>query len=194
MVADNAKVLHVSRRYRTFCISLVVSVFVISGCSDSGSNNDSQFPADNDFEVVTDPNDVVPDPSPLTISRTLLDRSDQSVLLTLLENADLADELDGDNDGEGWTLFAFSDVAYGNENFQSVTDEQSDSLIRRHVYQGRLRFEDIRPGILAMLQGSVEVVQNEDGTLSIGGATVIARDREFSNGIIHFIDSVLDPF
>ena len=161
---------------------------------EDGAENDTQLPGDEEFAPVVDPNEEIPDPSPDSISDTLLLRSENSVLLMLIENANLAEELGGDNDGDGWTLFAFSDVAYDNENIQTVTDEQSASLVRGHLYEGRLRYEDMRPGLLQMLEGSVEVMQNDDGTLSVGGASVVARDREFSNGIIHFVDSVLDPF
>ena len=182
------------------------SICLISACSDSDSGSDEIAPGssevdsttvddgDEDFVPVVDPNDVVPAPSEDTIAQALLIRSDNQRLLTLIEQADLADALNGDNSGIGWTLFAFTDDAYANAGFATVTDEQSDALVRGHLHSGRLPFSDIQPGVLPMTQGSVEVTENADGTISIGGATVVARDREFSNGIIHFVDSVLEVF
>lgn len=167
------------------------SICVITACSDSNSTSDSD---NNDFVPVLDPNDSVPPASDQSIARTLLERRENGTLLMLIEQAELTTALEGDNNGEGWTLFAFSDNAFQNEEFMTFTDEQGSALVRGHLYSGRLFFSDIQPGVLPMSQGSVEVSENEDGTISIGGATVIARDREFSNGIIHFVDSVMDIF
>jgi uncharacterized surface protein with fasciclin (FAS1) repeats len=145
-------------------------------------------------ELVNDPGDNVPAPVDETIARALLEFPDYQILLTLIEQVDLTLALDGDNDGQGWTLFAFSDIAYENENLMTVTDELTEALVKRHIFSGRLMFSDIIPGMLGMTQGIVDVVQNDDGSITIGGARVVARDRVFSNGIIHFVDSVLDEF
>ena len=188
---------------------IACSICLLSACSgsDNGTNDvvtdssetsssttDDGADIGDDFVPVVDPNDVVPPPSEDTIAGTLLVRSDYSTLLMLIEEADLADALNGDNSGNGWTLFAFTDIAYANAGLLSLTDEQNDALVRGHLHPGRLPFSDIQPGVLTMTQGSVEVTQNADGTILIGGATVVARDRVFSNGIIHFVDSVLEIF
>ena len=187
-------------------MSIALSICLLSACSDSDNGSNDVVPnsneagsstADNsadDFVPVVNPNDVVPAPSEDTIAEALLVRSDYSLLLMFIEQADLADALNEDNSGNGFTLFAFTDEAYANAGFMTVTDEQNDALVRGHLHLGRLPFSDIQPGVLAMIQGSVEVTENADGTILIGGATVVARDRVFSNGIIHFVDSVLEIF
>ena len=184
------------------------SICLVSACSDSDNGADNSVPNSDDagstitdggdvgevFVPVIDPNDVVPPPSDDTIAGTLLVRTDYQTLLMLIEQADLTDALNGDNSGNGWTLFAFTDAAFNDAGFATFTDEQNDALVRGHLHSGRLPFSSIQPGVLAMTQGSVEVTENADGTILIGGARVVARDRVFSNGIIHFVDAVLEIF
>ncbi len=69
-----------------------------------------------------------------------------------------------------------------------------DMLVRNHLYSGRLTSTELTPGVLSMSEGSVEVVQGQGGVLTtVGGATIVARDRVMNNGVIHFVDSILEP-
>ena len=101
---------------------------------------------------------------------------------------------DSNNGGNGWTLFAFSDNASGADEVFGLTGDEANALVGGHLFSGRLLLEDIQPGGLTMTRGSVNVTVNDDGTIRVGGARIVARDREFSNGVIHFVDSVLETF
>ena len=199
---------------RKWILGLLVaaSISTITACSDSDSSaaidgdnvnidddaitddNANTDDGNNNFVPVVDPNDVVPEPSEESIINSLLDNVDFGTLLGLVLQADLADTLDNNNGGNGWTLFAFSDNASGADEVFGLTGDEANALVGGHLFSGRLLLEDIQPGGLTMTRGSVNVTVNDDGTISVGGARIVARDREFSNGVIHFVDSVLETF
>ncbi len=162
---------------------LIGPLCLVSACSSDSSDGNVMTP-----EV--DPNTEVPDPISDSIADTLRENMDYGTLLNLIEDADLAEALQDDNAGLGWTLFAPSDESF-NDVLESLSSEQTKSLVRNHLYSGRIASNELVPGTLVMTEGTVAVVANGDGTVTVGGARIVARDRIFSNGIIHFVDAVL---
>ena len=185
ILSVRANVCVLSVRKPLLILLCALSALGLSACSDGGDSGS--------VAPVTDPNDSVPQPSEDTIAANLLKRSEYQTVLRLIEDADLTDMLQENNSGMGWTLFAPTDDAFDNEPFQALSAEQEVALIRRHVYSGTLLYEELMPGELAMIQGSVPVTLKQDGKVSVGGAAIIARDRVMSNGVIHFVGSTLDP-
>jgi len=166
---------------------LAGSLFGLSACSDSEETSG--------FMSMVDPNEQVPAPSSENIADSLRENVDYGTLLTLIEDADLVLELQGDNMGLGWTLFAPSDDAFSTDQFESLSREQQIALVRQHLYSGRVMSADLLPGPLVMSNGAtVAVTQNSDGTIAVGGATIIARDRVVSNGVIHYVDAPVMSF
>lgn len=176
-----------ARNPRQFVLGLLLaaSVLGVSACSDSGGSG-TVIPT-------VDPNDAIPPASEDSIADSLLNRPDYATLLRLIEESDLTEALQGDNSGAGWTLFAPPDTAFENAALESLTAEQSSALVRNHLYSGQLSVSDIMPGELQMTLGSVEVVQNQDGSVTVGGAIIVAGDRVMSNGVIHFVNAILEP-
>lgn len=184
-----------SLRRSVLSLLLATSVLGISACSsggDSGGAAPSADPNDNDI-VVVDPNEAVPEASEDSIADGLLRRTDYQTLLRFIQENDLTEALQGDNNGVGWTLFAPDDSALESAGQDSLSAEQSGALVGLHLHSGQLNVADLIPGELQMTQGSVEVVQNPDGSVTVGGATIVAGDRVMSNGVIHFVGSVLEP-
>ena len=194
---------------RFVSIALVsASLLVLSGCSGSDNDDDDssvmqdgsgELPtdADTDNEIDpdfadVDPSNNIPDPNAESILERLNGDTDYSQFLTAIVNADLAEALQNDNSGMGWTLFAPSDTAFANANFASVTDEQNSFLVRSHLHSGIVKFDDL-PGMLEMVDGVVVIEENADGSKTVGGALIVAPDREFSNGVIHFVNAVVEP-
>lgn len=177
----------VFKHHRTLGLAVLMagSVLFVSACSDDGSNGDSLPPA-------VDPNLEVPDLNPENIANALRDNVDYGTLLNLIEDADLAEALQNDNGGVGWTLFAPRDEAFANEAFESLSGAQMNLLVRNHLYSGRLASDELlQASPLEMTEGTVDVGENADGSITVGGARIVARDRNFDNGIIHFVDAVL---
>ncbi len=144
---------------------------------------------------ITDPNDNIPPASTMDIASLLLEQSDYSTLLRLIEQAGMTELLQQDNGGLGWTLFAPSDVAFarGELDVVQLDDEGATRLVQRHLYPGTLTTAEMVEGELAMSAGSVDVVRDAETGLSVGGATIVGRDRQMGNGIIHYVDRRLLP-
>lgn len=139
-----------------------------------------------------DPNDAVPPPTTDSISVTLLERSDYSILLDLIERAGLAELLIENNDGAGWTLFAPSDSAFerGSEDVFELDSVGASDLINLHLYSGTVTSAELPDGPLEMVEGTVQIERTAAG-VTVGGATIVGRDRIVGNGIIHFVSAPL---
>ncbi len=144
---------------------------------------------------ITDPNENIPPPTTTDISTLLLEQSDYSTMLLLIEQAGMTELLQQDNDGMGWTLFAPSDDAFarGELDVFELDTAGAMRLVERHLYSGRLTTAEMVDGELAMFGGSVDVVRDPETGLSVGGATIVGRDRQVGNGIIHYVNSRLLP-
>ncbi len=126
--------------------------------------------------------------------------SDQlSTLTTAVIAASLGDQLGAENGP--WTVFApvnsaFSDLPDGvldgllrAENRARLTD-----ILGLHIVPGRLYSSDLlATKSVQTLFGETVKFAIKDGTLSVGGATLIGEEIDASNGVIHLIDSVLLP-
>ncbi len=144
---------------------------------------------------ITDPNDNIPPPTTADIASLLLEQSDFSTLLLLIEQAGMTELLQQDNEGLGWTLFAPSDEAFarGELDVFQLDMEGATRMVQRHLYPGRLTTAEMVEGELAMSAGSVDIVRDAETGLSVGGATIVGRDRQAGNGIIHYVDRRLLP-
>lgn len=176
-------------RSRVFFIGFSALLCVsLTACSDSndGLAGESQVPS-------FDPNDVIPPPSVDSVAVWLLEDPSYSIFLRLIEEADLVGALTEDNDGNQWTVFAPADSAFANSNIDldSLTDTERLALPKLHVFSGLLESTDLVAGELSMVEGSVTIDINSDGKLTVGGSSIVARDRRVANGIIHVINPVI---
>lgn len=144
---------------------------------------------------ITDPNENIPPPNTSDIASLLLEQSDYSTLLLLIEQAGMTELLQQDNGSLGWTLFAPSDEAFerGELDVFELDMAGATRLVQRHLYSGRLTTAEMVEGELAMSGGSVDIVRDAETGLSVGGATIVGRDRQVGNGIIHYVDRRLLP-
>jgi len=73
--------------------------------------------------------------------------------------------------------------------------EQLQTILTNHVISGVALSTDLTDGMtVTTLAGAELPVSIEaDGTVMIGGATVVTADVEASNGVVHIIDTVLTP-
>lgn len=143
---------------------------------------------------ITDPNENIPAPTTVDISTSLLTQPDYSILLNLIERAGMAELLQEDNGGLGWTLFAVPDSAFesSEEDVFGLDMDGAMLLVQRHLYPGTLGTADMQEGELFMSAGSVDIVIDaETGLRTVGGAIIVGRDRVVGNGIIHYVDRPL---
>ena len=104
--------------------------------------------------------------------------------------------------GEGpFTVFAPLDDAFAAISAQTyyglLREENKDKLINilgRHVFSKKLTSSEINNEIkLKALNGEEVTIKKVNGIVYINEAEVVTADVEVSNGIIHFINRVLQP-
>jgi uncharacterized surface protein with fasciclin (FAS1) repeats len=120
--------------------------------------------------------------------------------MTSLKKGIHATDLDQVWSGTGpFTVFAPSDTAFGKleagtlegllkpENKVKLT-----ALLQHHVVAGKISVKDMKDGdILKSLDGKELRVSLTDGKATVDGSVIQNRDVASSNGIMHFIDTVL---
>ncbi len=121
-------------------------------------------------------------------------------LLTLARAIDAARLFDTLNTGGPFTVFAPSELAFGQiaeDDLAAILANRNllTSILTYHVVPGRLTAGDVlSSGLLTTVNGEVlPVTVDEEGNVFVGDAQVIATDISAANGIIHIIDTVLVP-
>ena len=120
-----------------------------------------------------------------------------TALVAALTKANLVTTLQGEGP---FTVFAPTDQAFtdaGIDLDSFTTDEEIAALaniLTYHVYSGAVNAADVTDGLtVTMLNDDDASFTVMDGTVMVGGATVILADVMASNGVIHVIDKVLMP-
>jgi uncharacterized surface protein with fasciclin (FAS1) repeats len=120
--------------------------------------------------------------------------------MTLLKKGVTASGLDGVLSGAGpYTVFAPSDRA-----FEKLEKGVLDNLLKAenkakllevlnyHVVAGKVNYKDLKDGEkLKTLNGKELHVHVKDGHVKIEDAEIQGRDISSTNGVIHFLDSVM---
>ena len=112
--------------------------------------------------------------------------------------AELADDLSGDGP---FTVFAPLDDAFAAISAQTyyglLREENKDKLVKilgRHVFAKKITSSEIDGEIkLKAINGEEITIKKVNGIVYINEAEVVTADVEVSNGIIHFINRVLQP-
>jgi uncharacterized surface protein with fasciclin (FAS1) repeats len=125
---------------------------------------------------------------------------DFSTLVAAIQAAELGGALSGDGP---FTVFAPDNAAFdalpGGTVATLLQPENKDQLtavLTYHVVSGEYFARDTPAGTyeLPTLQGgTLDVVVDSHGAVTVNGVNVIAADIDASNGVIHAIDAVLLP-
>ena len=120
--------------------------------------------------------------------------------MTSLKKGIHATDLDQVWSGTGpFTVFAPSDTAFGKleagtleELLKPENKVKLTALLQHHVVAGKISVKDMKDGdILKSLDGKELRVSLADGKATVDGSVIQNRDVASSNGIMHFIDTVL---
>jgi uncharacterized surface protein with fasciclin (FAS1) repeats len=98
-----------------------------------------------------------------------------------------------------FTVFAPTNLAFkkldSDELIKLLKPESKTELtniLEYHVVQGKKRIKDLKDGqTLKTINGKELYVKVIDNIVTINGCQVQERDNEASNGVIHFLDTVL---
>jgi transforming growth factor-beta-induced protein len=150
---------------------------------------DSDITASNGVIHVIDEVLLPPD-----IIRALELADDFDDLLSALDRADLTNTLRGQGP---FTVFAPTDDAFDelpDDLIDDLSDQQLRDVLLYHVIDARVLSTDLSAGAVeTMLDGEEVEVELSAGDVRIQGARVLLPDIRTTNGVIHVIDTVLQP-
>lgn len=98
-----------------------------------------------------------------------------------------------------FTFFAPSDLAFEKQGNNYIEDMLNPihrpvlaELMNNHIVAGKIYFAELKDGDrLETVNGKELLIEVKNGVVSIGGATIAAREQRVSNGVIHLSDGVL---
>ena len=132
----------------------------------------------------------------------VIDKLNETGKFTKLNETLVKSGLSKNLKGEGpFTVFAPLDDAFAAISAQTyyglLREENKDKLVNilgRHVFSKKLTSSEINNEIkLKALNGEEVIIKKVNGIVYINEAEVVTADIEVSNGILHFINRVLQP-
>lgn len=173
--------------FRKFAVSSALAIAAIAGVSTFAFNSQQQVFADH-HEKKADIIDTAVGPG----------MSEVTTLVTAIKAAGLVDALKGEGP---FTVFAPTNAAFAKLPAGTVEDllkpENKDKLTKIllfHVHKGAaVKAADVKTMKLSTLNGKDLDVKVEGGNVTINNAKVIKTDVVCSNGVIHWIDTVVLP-
>ena len=127
---------------------------------------------------------------------TAIAAGDFTTLVELVQAAGLEETLRGEGP---FTVFAPTDAAFAAVPAETLDALAADpaaleSVLLYHVVPGRLIAALISDGKeVATAQGENVLFSFADGVKKVNGATIVGKDIQAANGVIHVIDSVILP-
>ena len=132
----------------------------------------------------------------------VIDKLNETGKFTKLNETLVKSGLSKNLKGEGpFTVFAPLDDAFAAISAQTyyglLRDENKDKLVKilgRHVFTKKITSSEIDGEIkLKAINGEEITIKKVNGIVYINEAEVVTADVEVSNGVIHFINRVLQP-
>ncbi|MBS3782716.1 MAG: fasciclin domain-containing protein [Candidatus Thermoplasmatota archaeon] len=126
---------------------------------------------------------------------TLRDEGELKKLWDVLENVDLSELKEGKG---SYTIFAPTNDAFNKIPSDQLNDllENPDELantINYHTVRGKYTSKDIAKMKKATSMNGEDITIDTSNGVRVNDSKVIKPDVEASNGIIHFVDTVLTP-
>jgi len=98
-----------------------------------------------------------------------------------------------------YTFFAPTDLAFEklekgfmDNMLEPINRARLADLISNHVVKGKINFDALKDGDKLLSVNNKEIqIQVKNGIVTIGDATLQAREAKISNGVIHIMDTVL---
>ena len=132
----------------------------------------------------------------------VIDKLNEAGKFTKLNETLMKSGLKENLEGKGpFTVFAPLDDAFAAISAQTyyglLREDKKDKLVNilgRHVFSKKITSSDIDSEIkLKAINGEEVTIKKVNGIVYINEAEVVTADIEVSNGVIHFINRVLQP-
>jgi hypothetical protein len=123
---------------------------------------------------------------------TALEAAGVSGFIAAVEAAGMTESMAAFQPGMGVTLLVPSDEALAAAG--DMAPEDFSTVLASHAVLGAHTLADlVSAGTVSTFGGDFAVTAADDGTVTIGDATVVTGDILFDHGVIHVIDTVLAP-
>jgi uncharacterized surface protein with fasciclin (FAS1) repeats len=181
--------------------AVATTTMLLTACSEADST-----PSASDDTSSSSSSPATEESSPAASAETITDivaaNRDFSTLLTAVQAAGLGETLAGEGP---FTVFAPTDEALAKlppETLETLlkpaNKDQLTAILTYHVVPAKVMAADVQAGDVTTVNGEPFTVAVEGGGVEItdgqgNTAAVTATDIEASNGVIHVIDSVLQP-
>ena len=135
--------------------------------------------------------------APATVVDIALSNPDFSMLVSLLQKADLVGALQGDGP---FTVFAPTNAAF--EKLLAALNISASDLMNQpdlakvllyHVVSGKVMSTDLSDGLEAPTLNGESVAFDLSSGVLVNQSNVVSADIEAGNGVVHVIDAVLVP-
>lgn len=129
-----------------------------------------------------------------TISELLPLDTQFTTLLELADGSAVVEALAGD---EPLTLLAPQEEAWDGIDLPEPGSAAAEALLARHVLEGSFTIQELTEldgsTVTASSGDELGVQLGDDGSITVGGATIVKSPIEASNGTILVVDSVVSP-
>lgn len=183
---------------KTSILFIVLSIFLITGCSkEDSSKKTSDKKSENTSQTTGGQSNVKDEVSEKDVVKIAAGSPDHTTLVTALKAAELIDVL---SNAGPFTVFAPTNTAFNKlpagtlddllkpENKQKLTD-----ILQHHVAVAVYTSDMLQNGqIINMVDGTNATITKKDGAIFIDKGKIAASVKA-SNGIVHIIDEVVLP-
>jgi uncharacterized surface protein with fasciclin (FAS1) repeats len=128
-----------------------------------------------------------------TIAALASETPELSQLTSVLETAGLTSVLE---EAGPLTVFAPNNDAFAELDLTELAADptQLTEILQYHVVEGAVTSDQLEDGqTVTTLQGDDLTISIDGDTVMVGDATVVQADIQAGNGVIHVIDTVLQP-
>ncbi len=191
------------RKAHILIAAVAATTMLLTACSEEDSTpSASDETSTSSSSPAADKSSPMANESAETITDIVATNPDFSTLLTAVQAAELGETLAGEGP---FTVFAPTDEAFAElppETLKSLlkpaNKDQLTAILTYHVVPAKVMAADVQAGEVTTVNGEpFTVAVDGDGVEITDGqgnsATVTETDIEASNGVIHVIDSVLQP-
>jgi uncharacterized surface protein with fasciclin (FAS1) repeats len=190
------------RRAPILIATAAASVLFLAACGGDDDEATSSSTSSSATTEATPPPAAESQVSSETITEIVAGNPEFSTLLAAVEAAGLAETLSGDGP---FTVFAPTDAAFAelpagtlDTLLQPANKDQLAAILTYHVVPAEVMAADVAAGEVPTVNSAPFTVALDGGSVEItdgqgNQANVVETDIDASNGVIHVIDSVLQP-
>ena len=179
---------------RIFALVLLLASLTFAAVACGGDDDEAASAPAETTAAMTDEGTATS--AEATIVDTAVAAGDFTTLVSLVQEAGLADELSG---AGPLTVFAPTDEAFAAVPADTLEQLRSDpealrNVLLYHVVEGAVTADQV-VGLdsATTLAGSNLTFETDGDAVLVDGATVVQPDIMASNGVIHVVDAVLIP-